>query len=605
MDDKQLNFFRPLLSVRRVPSTLSSEKGEKRKTDLSKPKIPPLPSYKSELKSGPIRNAGTVPFVWERSPGTPKDENIPQKQAVERPPIAPKLPPGRILRTTKEDSDKNPEHPNLSKRQGEVLNGSLGVSVLNELESSEDTMEAESSVSGDGDEAYMDALDTLSRAESSFINCSVSGLSELDVLNVKTSGTFSTDPQTRDFMMGRFLPAARAMVSETPKYAPKKQSLAREQPRQVMKVTSVENRSPLRYGFNDISQYALKKDEESDDDYDGHGQFPAKICGVLPRFLLKSSLCLLNPVPGTGVRSMRTRVPMSPGSRTHASSSSTGSSCETENEVQVDPLSCPFNPKKLEGSSLYRRLQGRGLPSTHNELPESAFSGTKEFRSIPMQTKEAEVTGYHSIKKDRGTFENLSSDLRSQGQPELGIPVIEKTLHVDIVHKVESPDLYSYDFITTGEGAWNDLLKWKNMETPSVNGSNKVTQNQNVEDEEANLKTSQKVVDLSVRSVADKSNKVLAFEQNKELPDNLCNSAKAATQNLGKTFEASEPPEAEDIEKSSGSEEFPVPPPLPKSPSDSWLWRTLPSKSSRTPALQSNLGSPGNQASKTQAKLRT
>lgn len=310
-------------------------------------------------------------------------------------------------------------------------------------------------------------------------------------------------------------------------------------------------------------------------------------------------------MPGTGVRSVRTRVPMSPGSRTHASSSSTGSSCETDNEVQSEPLSCPFNPKKLEGSSLYRRLQGRGPPSTQNELPQSSFIKTKEFRTIPLQAKDVEVTGHHSIKKDVGTCEKLSSDLRSQGQPEMGSPAIEKTLHVDIVHKVESPDLYTYDFITTGEGAWNDLLKWKNMETPSENGSNKVTQNQNVEDEEANLKTSQKIVDFSVQSVAEKSDKVLAFEQNRELPDDSSNSAKSATQNVRIFFETSEPPKAKDIDKSSGSQEFTVPPPLPKSPSDSWLWRTLPSKSSRTPALQSNLGTPGNQVSKTQAKLRT
>lgn len=600
MDDKQLNFFRPLLSVRRVPSTLSSENSEKRKTDLSKPKIPSPPSYKSELKSGPIRNAGTVPFVWERSPGRPKDENIPQKLAVDRPPIAPKLPPGRILRSPKEESDKNPEHPSLSRRHGEVLNGSLSASVLNEQESSEDTIEAESSVSGDGDEAYMDALDTLSRAESSFINCSVSGVSGVDVSNVNTSGTFSTDPQTRDFMMGRFLPAARAMVSETPKYAPKKQPLVREKPRQVMKVTSVEKQSPLRYGFNDISHYT-PKDEESDDEYDAHGQFPAKICGVLPRFLLKSSFCLLNPVPGTGVRSMRTRVPMSPGSRTHASSSSTGSSCETENEVQLNPLSCPFNPKKLEGSSLYRRLQGTGLPSVHNELLQSTFLETTEFRPISLPEKNAEVTGYHSIKKD-DTFENLSSDLRRQRQPEMGSPVIEKTLHVDIVHKVESLDLCSNDFITTGEVAWNDHLKRKNVDTHSENGSFKVPPNQKADDEEANLKISHKVVDLSVQSVPDKSNKVSVFEQNEELPDDSSNSAKAATQNGRKASDSPEPPEAKDTEKSSESQEFPVPPPLPKSPSDSWLWRTLPSKLSRIPASQSNLGTPRNQA---HDKLRT
>ena len=36
--------------------------------------------------------------------------------------------------------------------------------------------------------------------------------------------------------------------------------------------------------------------------------------------------------------------------------------------------------------------------------------------------------------------------------------------------------------------------------------------------------------------------------------------------------------------------QFPLPPPLPKSPSESWLWRTLPSMSSRKSSSHSYLG---------------
>ncbi|KAK3206884.1 hypothetical protein Dsin_020930 [Dipteronia sinensis] len=39
-----------------------------------------------------------------------------------------------------------------------------------------------------------------------------------------------------------------------------------------------------------------------------------------------------------------------------------------------------------------------------------------------------------------------------------------------------------------------------------------------------------------------------------------------------------------------GFEQSPLPPPLPKTPSESWLWRTLPSVSSRNPFSLSNVG---------------
>lgn len=334
-EDKQLNFYQPLLSVRRSLPTVTSVNDVKRRSDNFQSKVRVLPFYKSELKSGPLTKAGTVPFVWEQAPGRPKDESRQRNLSVEPPPVAPKLPPGRILKTRNEESDKISEHPSLSKRHGEQVHyypQSVTVSNQNEtkLEVSIDARDEETSNSVEGDETYLDALDTLSGVESVSLNCSVSGISGLDGSGLDTSRAFSADPQTRDFMMGRFLPAAKAMTSETPQYTPRKQQpVVWEQPRQIMNVVSGEKRPSLRYENNIGPHNVHEKDlEETDDEH----EFPAKVCGLLPLFCLKSSLCRINPIPGMSVR---TRLPMSPGSRTHGSSSSAGSSCENENEVLI------------------------------------------------------------------------------------------------------------------------------------------------------------------------------------------------------------------------------------------------------------------------------
>lgn len=312
-----------------------------------------------------------------------------------------------------------------------------------------------------------------------------------------------------------------------------------------------------------------------------------------------------------------------------------------------------MNPQKLEGSALYRRLQGSGMPPHHNELPRSTFSEQKGFLSnpgeakntestgfstlcmpshhyelprsafseqkgvlsIPGEAKNAEVTGFSTYKKSSSTFQELLADPSSNREVDLGSPMIEKTLYVDIVHKVESPSIYSYTSDTKGlpnlrGNALNNLEKSKAMEeTPSLDSSFKDTENSNVEDEEANLKvTAHKHVDFSEPSKDDKSNQVLAmkiqkgFVQYEDITEDFTTSAKSKVpNNVNMDFETQQPPKAEELEKSNGSY-FPIPPPLPKSPSDSWLWRTLPSMSSRTPSLRPHFGTeihPGNQALKT------
>ncbi|CAA2983679.1 Hypothetical predicted protein [Olea europaea subsp. europaea] len=430
MEDKQLNFNQPLLSVRRFSPTVASKKEAKRKTENSLRGIPQLPHYRSELKSGPVSNPGAVPFIWEQKPGRPKEDIKPQTQNSERPPIAPKLPPGRSPKANKQDSDEVFATANVTKSQlRNVTHDVQSVpSVLDKNKTFDNFKEIkedkDSSDSGDSEEAYEDALDTLSRTESFFVNCSVSGLSGFDDLDVKTSGRFSTDPQMQEFMMGRFLPAAKAMASETPEYVPKKQPVVQQQPRQIKKKVTGD-KPLLRYGPSFANRYSHQyhdndgddDDEESDDDHCQGGNLPA-VCGLLPRFCYKSSLCLLNPAPAMSVR---TRLPRSPATKMQGRSSSAGSFSGTENEVN----SKNWQRQNLKGSSLCGPLDGHITTIYSDESPR-VIHEEKGVLAIPEETK-----GFV-------TFQELLSDQSSSKELDSTSPV-EKTLYVDTIRQVESP----------------------------------------------------------------------------------------------------------------------------------------------------------------------
>lgn len=75
MVEKKLNLNQPILSVRRnSPSKIVDQ----RKTNNALPPIHSLrplgPKPKPKPKPDPTRNTGAVPFIWEQSPGRPKEE---------------------------------------------------------------------------------------------------------------------------------------------------------------------------------------------------------------------------------------------------------------------------------------------------------------------------------------------------------------------------------------------------------------------------------------------------------------------------------------------------------------------------------------------------
>lgn len=288
MEEKQLDFNQPFLSVRRFSPKVASETERKNKTIRKNSSIRslPFPSYKSELKSGPISHPGNVPFIWEHTPGRPKNEGqkLQTLLGIKQPPITPpNLPPGRVTK----DSDQ------VSKGTGSISKSATKKKILKEMMQENDSSNSDD----DEDEAYQDALDTLSTSESYFMNCSASGLSvKDDQEETQSFGSFSSDQHARDFMIGRFLPAAKAMASVSPPYASRKALVRQEEPGHVEEVVVVRRQrySPIRQII--LSQYAQdigegEGEDEDDTESDGCENIATKVCGLFPR------LCFLNPFP--------------------------------------------------------------------------------------------------------------------------------------------------------------------------------------------------------------------------------------------------------------------------------------------------------------------
>ncbi|KAI4322777.1 hypothetical protein L6164_022442 [Bauhinia variegata] len=415
MEEKQLDFNQPLLSVRRFSPAAASEADNKSKPDNSLPRVPPLPAYRSELKSGPVTNPGTVPFVWEKTPGRPKDESRLQTWAVERPPVTPKLPPGRVLKVKNQDSNEVPKGASVAQSgagSNNVSNSKYVTSLdknVSKPESLEEVLkENENSSSNDGDEIYQDALDTLSRAESFFLNCSVSGLSGLDDQEVQASRSFSADQHARDFMIGRFLPAAKAMASETPQYASWKPPIALDQPRQVKKKVTGERSHLLNQPRPKVlPHYAqdIGKEESEDevDEYDESENYATKVCGLFPGF------CFLNPIPGLRIQD-------------RALSSS------------VHGMQAKSNAFRSETGKEHARNAYYEKKSVNSR---SGFTEEKDFLGIPEKSKNSVAHGIDPHTRGFSTSRNLPASERAQGESNSESPV-EKTLYIDSVHMVKS-----------------------------------------------------------------------------------------------------------------------------------------------------------------------
>ncbi|XP_073122403.1 uncharacterized protein [Henckelia pumila] len=561
MEDKKLNFNRPFLSVRRNSPAVTSQKDDKGKTGNFVPVTPQLPSYRSQLKSGPIRNPGVVPFQWEQTPGQPKEASKQETRNHDRPPSAPKLPPGRCPQASQQHSCQVIPNENSSQIVTVARDSQSGLhhdeNFKNLERYDEITEKGMHSESGDSDEGYFDAPDTLSRTESFFINCSVSGLSGFDDLDTEPPKSFLTDTKSREFMMDRFLPAAKAMASETPHCASEKEAITREQPQQSKKIVN-SSKPLLRYGPSFAKRYSYcheteedQEEEESDDDYMQHKRFPG-VCGLLPRFCSRSSLGVLNAVPAM---SMRTRVPIY-ANTTQNRSSSAGSYSETRNKSKpdhselksVDTIqTSELGVNKTNSGNEHVQLENHNAPTSCNAP--FLFIEEQEVTGVPEETKN---TGINAK-----TFQELLADQGSLEESDAGEPAVEKTLYVDTMKIVGTESTAS-------------------CSPPTDEDAKGVP----VSGEVVNISANKVVLDVAE-----------AYGENEDV--NLSSTMTKNVKDMDKDSSESldnQPPKTLALEKGThpNHPRYPVPPSLPKSPSDSWLGRTLPSISMKKSHLRSS-----------------
>ncbi|CAI8584020.1 unnamed protein product [Vicia faba] len=605
MEEKQLDFNRPLLSVRRFSSTASSENDGKKKIEKATSKRTRLPAYKSEFKSGPVSNPGTVPFVWEKSPGRPKNES--NLQTKEEPLVAPKLPPGRVLKVEQQDFDKSSKGASVTQsRTDSTVSNSISVASLDSKEENHDgrkevVLEKKNSGSDNEDETYQDALETLSRAESVFMNCSVSGLSGCDDREAQPSESFLADQQARDFMIGRFLPAAKAMASETPhtQYASKKPFVRQEQPRLIPTVESVAKSRPLDQKWRNILPHYAQNtgqdvSEDESDDNDKYESYAPKVCGLFPRF------CLLNPLPGLRV----------------------------EDDKNINSATHGVRGKSIASS---RR-------TTKEHLKTANYSGfTKENDFLHNQ----EISK-HAIDPHRRGVDKSSGSDKIQFESTCESAAVEKTLYVDSVHKVSSEMKCRTDF---REDDFDTLRKYtsidKNLLIGSSNEDNKhmVAVNEKPALQPKEKQGSNLDHDFSMVSRVEMA-KPKKIEFKNEVPSNKTSSngitqnpapwrnsklasdsdfclkiqraAKLADQDCAHVHDSNENPSnltslkvvggrkngsenqfpmklGQSVRSNTSSLKIPLALPSPKGPSESWLKRTLPTASSKSMSSRSNL----------------
>ncbi|KAJ7947093.1 DUF688 family protein [Quillaja saponaria] len=378
MAERKLNINAPLLSVRRVSAKSTSSNGENSK--ILQKSIPnrqhSLPSYSSDLTLDQVTEPVAVPFNWEKIPGRCKGGSRRETQDPGEASATPRLPPGKSFSAEKQSLGKQHIIANRFRYTNKAYSFNDNVVTLDC--DKEGKYEKRGSVFEDEEDAYSDALHILSPTESFSWNCNVSHISGYGS-DVKQGGTFSTDPQTQEFMMSRFLPAAKAMALQPPQYA-RKHSGALEQPREITKLVGEEKMHLVDKNQSAVIPYygqSKEEEEESeneDGEYDDSTNISAKGCGLFPQLSLKNSLCRLSPVPGL---KMKNRLAMSP---TRDVGKQSKESCNQSHIQTVKKLAWDTFSRKKSGS-------GAGSPDLQ-DVKNKRNSDSKRFTySGELQTQ--------------------------------------------------------------------------------------------------------------------------------------------------------------------------------------------------------------------------
>ncbi|CAN1229973.1 hypothetical protein LINGRAPRIM_LOCUS1425, partial [Linum grandiflorum] len=390
MAERKLNLNAPLLSVRRFSSPIRATEAASPADSKILHRRCSLPMLDQQQQQ--VTEPVAVPFNWEQIPGRRKDDKI-SSGGSSRFPV--RWVPG-IVKKNQEDKKFD---------------------IQTQVKSAEGNGDNDDE---DDDDRFSDAVESLSAMDSCSMKCSVSGTSSSsNCLAVNNqSGSFATDPQTRDFMMSRFLPAAKAMtLDQQPHYSAKKQqhslvAVEQQQSRHQIVVRRLESAAIVPYQHpKEVEQQEESEEEDCDDDeYEESVHLQMKACGFFPRLCFKNSICLFSPVPGMKVKSLPSFSSSSTGKTSKAASSRSSSSSRTRKSskddarqqrpsfrgVQVQsPRTMEVDQNSRSDSFSDRQMSGRispfsrrGISPHRNSAPQSPFGGTGPPRGL---SKEAEM----------------------------------------------------------------------------------------------------------------------------------------------------------------------------------------------------------------------
>ncbi|CAH2078623.1 unnamed protein product [Thlaspi arvense] len=212
MEGRKLNLYAPLPSIRRILSkTERTSEPENKKTTITRSELRSCPDTEQETpvfvlpdqSFDHLTEPASIPFLWEQIPGKPKDD------------MATLIQESGLLETD-EDEDED------------------------EDEEDED-------------------LDTVSSNVSFSVNCSTSGVSEIEKNGEKSDDVSSK--ASLDLMMSRFLPAAKAMAFTHQKHqsssaynsSEQKQTI---QSREALSSFKISNPVPLDAGSNRVIKHS-------------------------------------------------------------------------------------------------------------------------------------------------------------------------------------------------------------------------------------------------------------------------------------------------------------------------------------------------------------
>ncbi|VAH79886.1 unnamed protein product [Triticum turgidum subsp. durum] len=604
-----------------------------------------LPYHKADLDSGPVRHPGAVPFVWEQSPGQPKsvrtrrpvphspspsqprpEENgaTPYHGALgERDRALPNVIPAAAAVPRTGAAEREVERAEVEPTRKEATTPDV-LSVADVLRKEEEDV-------GDDEERFSDALDTLSRTESFTVNCSVSGLSGVPDRPAGAGAAASAEPGARGLMMDRFLPAAQAVAVGSPQYTFRKASVAgstgnsaREHAHAAAanwRMGSDDDRvrrTPVQLPYQNLppnylscnyprrDEHEEEEEEEDEDDFDVHSTrgFASKGCGLLPGLCVKTSLLLLNPMPmmkgGKGRRGGRGRGLVSKGRGQKAPSPLARSSqrknlgCDSNGQYWEEVYKHKLEQKYInqgedrrskltsesnhltfwsdsqtgDGSSPFRHSIGGGMSPYRRDValsPSRKANGSFEVRDKDEKMSRSNGSSSLGIDHDHGSL--LGSDHSSLKGSSSMSSGGDRTLHEDSMDHRSGIDSEASQLTLP-----LDPKASLNSGCDVQHGGHQIVRSNSIVEVQDN--------DTLTKTIAKVPESISL------IPSGNAGSVKLDDR---KTHDSSQdvPVHSEDniaVKKESMPLQFLMPLPVPKSPSDSWLSRNLPSVKNKPPA---------------------